>query len=309
MGIVRDDSVRVVGVDGGGTHTRFLLADGRGQVLGSTEAGPGLLGAGADEEVADRIAEGVRELASGSGDGIPVHVLCAGLAGAAGRPDSTSLVRRRLGEAGVARTVLVVTDSEIAFRDAFGTGEGILIIAGTGSVAMGRAGGGTLERVGGWGSLVGDEGSGYDLGLKGIRAAIRGAEGRGDQTMLTRSLFAALDVESPRGVFRWGDAATKADVAALARRVVECADLGDAEAARIVGASVEALVRHAEALRGRGAPGGSAPPVALVGGLVEPGGILRAKVSEALEARGFRILDWRVDPARGAVHAALEALA
>jgi glucosamine kinase len=306
---VGDDSIRVVGVDGGGTHTRFLLASGSGRVLGTAEAGPGLLGAGADEEVADRIAEGVRGLASGAGGGLPIDALCAGLAGAAGRPDSTNLVGRRLSEAGVARRVLVVSDSEIAFRDAFGTGEGVLIIAGTGSVAMGRAAGGAMERVGGWGSLVGDEGSGYDLGLQGIRAAIRGAEGRGDQTVLTRRLFAALDVDTPREVFRWGDTATKADVAALARGVVECADLGDAEAARIVGASVDALVRHAEALRERLFTAGRPLEVALVGGLVEPEGILRQRVGDALEVRGFRMLDRRVDPARGAVQTALEALA
>jgi glucosamine kinase len=304
---LRDDSIRVVGVDGGGTHTRFLLADGSGRVLGNAEAGPGLLGAGADDEVAARIAEGVRGLASGSGDALPLHALCAGLAGAAGRPDSTSLVHRRLTEAGVARTVLVVSDSEIAFRDAFGDGAGILIIAGTGSVAMGRVAGGRLDRVGGWGSLVGDEGSGYDLGLKGLRSAIRGAEGRGGETTLTHALFGALGVDSPRGVFRWGDAATKADIAALARRVVECADLGDPEAARIVAASIDGLARHAEALRKRVFTSGDPPPVALVGGLMEPGGILRARVAAALDGLGFRVLDRRVDPARGAIQVALEA--
>ena len=306
---MKDDSIRVVGIDGGGTHTRFLLADGLGQVIAAAESGAGLLGAGADEEVAARIAEGVRGLSSGSGGRLPVRALCAGLAGAAGRPDSTRFVHRRLNDAGVARTVLVVTDSEVAFRDAFGMGDGILVIAGTGSVAMGRAAGGTFERVGGWGSLVGDEGSGYELGLQGLRAAIRGAEGRGDSTALTTALFTALRADSPRAVFEWSKTAAKADVAALARRVVECADVGDFEAARIVGASVGSLVRHAEAIRDRIAPKGAAPPVALVGGLVEPGGILRGKVVDPLEARGFKLVDRRVDPARGAVQAALEAIA
>jgi glucosamine kinase len=306
---VNEGSIRVVGVDGGGTHTRFLLADGSGRVLGSADAGPGLLGAGADEAVAARIAETVRGLASASGGGHAVQVVCAGLAGSAGRPDSTSFVQRRLIEAGVARTVLVVSDSDVAFRDAFGAGDGILIIAGTGSVAMGRADGGTFERVGGWGSLLGDEGSAYGLGLRGLRAAIRGAEERGDATSLTGALFRALAVESPREVFEWSKTATKADIAALARRVVECADLGDGEAARIVDSSLEGLVRHAEGLRGRVSPKGAPPPVALVGGLVEPGGILRGRVGERLQVRGFRVLDRRVDPARGAVQMALEALA
>jgi N-acetylglucosamine kinase-like BadF-type ATPase len=305
---VNEGSIRVVGVDGGGTHTRFLLADGSGRLLGSATGGPGLLGAGADEEVAARITEAVRGLTSRSGDELPIDAVCAGLAGAAGRPDSTSLVRDRLTDAMIARTVLVVTDSEVAFRDAFGAEEGVLVIAGTGSVAMGCAARGTLERVGGWGSLVGDEGSAYELGLQGLRAAIRGAEGRGEATTLTPTIFGALDVESPRGAFEWTKTAAKADLAALAPRVVGCADGGDGEADRIVGAAVEALLRHALALRARVSPGGSPPPVALVGGLVEPGGVLRGRVVAALEARGWPILDRSVDPARGAVQAALEAL-
>ena len=105
------------------------------------------------------------------------------------------------------------------------------------------------------------------------------------------------------------DVTVEATFAALARRVVECADLGDFEAGRIVGASVGALVRHAEAIRERIAPKGAPPPVALVGGLVEPGGMLRGRVVDPLEARGFKLLGRRVDPARGAVQAALDAIA
>ncbi len=296
---------RVIGVDGGGTRTRFLLADETGASLGEGSGGSGLLGAGEDAEVAGRIVERVRALARESGVPLPVDAFCAGLAGVSGRPEARELLEHRIREAAVAKRVRVVSDSETAFRDAFGSREGILLIAGTGSVGVGRARGGPLRRVGGWGALLSDEGSGYRLGLRGIRASIRSTEGRNPPTTLTRRLFTALGAESPRAVFEWSERATKSDVAALAPDVLEEAEGGDRAAGEIVGRAVEGLVEYARALA-EGLELGSAPPVALVGGLVEPGGGMRPPVETALMAAGFRVRPEKVSPARGAAKMALE---
>lgn len=292
---------RVIGLDGGATHTRYLLADGEGRALRTGESGPSLLGAGEDRDVAERIIESARRLISEEGGSLPVDVLCGGLAGAAGRPGARHLVEQLLDEAGIARRIMVLTDSDVAFADAFGQGEGILLIAGTGSVAVGRVGHGPLRRVGGWGRLLGDEGSGYLMGLRGLKTAVRGAEGRGPATALTDSLFEALGASSVLELFEWSETATKANIASVAPRVVEQADRGDSQATKIVSETVDALVKHAEALRGQVPVEGSPPAVALVGGLVEPGGILRERVVDALAAAGFRALPEAVDPARGAV--------
>ncbi len=297
--------VRVVGVDGGATRTRCVLADSEGRTLAKLGGRAGLLGAGEDRQVADRIIEQVTEVALRAGVPLPVDALCAGLAGAAGRAESQDLVDSRLKAAQVARKVRVVPDQEVAFMDAFGHGDGILIISGTGSVAAGRVGEGPLVRVGGWGALIGDEGSGYRIGLGGLRAAMRAADGRNVPTALTPSLFSALGAESVGQVFQWSKTVGKAGVAALAPRVIEEANGGDAAAGSIVQRSVEALVQHVEALA-RTVPFGESPPVALVGGLVEPGGPLRERVVTALENAGFPTLSDQVSPVRGAVQLALE---
>lgn len=296
---------RVIGVDGGATRTRFLLATGAGDGLGGKLAGPGLLGADEDGTVGRRIVEAVRTLARENGVSLPLKALCAGLAGASGRPAAREQLEEGLRSAGLARRVRVVSDSEIAFRDAFGAEDGILLIAGTGSVGVGRVAPGPLTRVGGWGALLGDEGSGYRLGLEGIRAAIRSVEGRTAPTTLAPRLFAAIGAASPRDVFEWSTEAAKSGVAALAPGVLEEAEGGDRAAGEIVGRAVAGLVQHARALAAtldlRGAP-----PVALVGGLVEPGRPMRARVEAALVEAGYRVVPGRISPVRGAVKIALD---
>jgi N-acetylglucosamine kinase-like BadF-type ATPase len=240
-----------------------------------------------------------------AGERLPVDVVCVGLAGVVGNPAAKEFARDHIVEQGVARQVLVVADYEIAFRDAFGEGDGILIVAGTGSVALGQIGAGPPVRVGGWGALLGDEGSGYLIGLGGIRVAVRGAEGRNPPTELTDRLFRALAAKSVDEVFEWSKHATKREIAALAPFVIEEANRGDTAAGEIVARAVDGLVQHANVLTN--AAGMQRPPeIALVGGLVEPGGLLRQRTLDALERASFRAHAGRVFPARGAVLMALE---
>ncbi len=297
--------VRVVGIDGGATRTRYLLADATGGILARSEGKGSLLGAGEDPNVADDLVREVGALASRAGTGLPVDALCAGLAGAAGRPDARARLQDRLSQLGVSRRVRIVPDAEVAFVDAFGEAAGILLIAGTGSIGLGRAGGGELERVGGWGALLGDEGSGYRIGLDGLQAAIRGAERRGPPTGLSDALFRSLGLESVARVLEWGQGAGKSRIAALAPLVIQEAERGDAVAVEIVDWAVAGLVGHAQALAKKlGTP---APRrVALVGGLIEERGPLRARVAERLVKEGFEPVQQLVYPARGAVRLALQ---
>ena len=241
------------------------------------------------------------------GERLPVDAICVGLAGVAGRPTERALMEGRVGAERVAAEVLIVADYEVAFRDAFGQGDGILIIGGTGSVAVGGIGDGAATRIGGWGALLGDEGSGYRLGLGGIRVAVRSAEGRNPPTALTGRLLGTLKAQSIHDVFEWSKTATKADVASLAPLVIEEADRGDSAASEIVTRAVEGLVQHADALAPAAGPE-ARPEVALVGGLIEPGGLLRPRVLRALQHAGFRTLTDHVIPVRGAVRMALDGL-
>lgn len=304
---------RVVGIDGGATRSRVVLADASQGELGRSRGGPGIIGEGADDAVVAELTRQVRALATEAGEILPVDALCAGLAGAAGRPEARHRVVRALESSGLARTVVVVSDSLIAFADAFGTGPGILLIGGTGSIALGRDRDvgqehgvdgmldASLVRVGGWGRLLGDEGSAYRLGLAGLRAAVRCAEGRSPASSLTGRLFAELGAMGPQEAFEWSETAAKGRIAALAPHVVSVADDGDPEAGRLVARNVSELVDHAAALRERMGGRGADLKVALVGGLVEPGGSLHERVESELADRGFAWLDRALDPVRGAV--------
>jgi N-acetylglucosamine kinase-like BadF-type ATPase len=294
----------VIGVDGGATTTRMVVADRRGGVLARSRGGSGLLGSGKDEVVADTIARMAGELVAGLGSALPVEAACAGLAGA-GSEQARELLALRLRDWGVARRARVLTDAEVAFMDAFGEGPGILLIAGTGSVALARGEqGGELKRVGGWGALLGDEGSGYRVGLEGLQAGIRAAEGRGPATSLTEALFAETGTGSFGELLTWSRSTGKSGIASLAPAVARAADSGDPVAREVVERAVAALVDHARTLVKDLRPG-TPPPVALVGGLIEEGGSLRGPLLKAMELAGLHPLRRPVDPARGAVRVAL----
>jgi glucosamine kinase len=285
------------------------LANEEGTILAGREGGSSLIGDGRDSEVAADIVEHVRTLAREGGIGLPLHALCAGLAGSAGRPEGTRQFREELLRSGVAYQVQVIPDAEVAFEDAFGEGEGILIIAGTGSIALGRGEDGILKRVGGWGALLGDEGSAYRIALQGLRAATSGAEGIGTPTLLTSTFFQRLKVDAPRGILAWSQGAAKGDIASLAPAVFDTAAAGDRVAHSILEEAIEGILNHARALHRalfadrdlRQAP----IPGALVGGIIEAGGPLHQEVVRRLRAEGIEIVTDPVDPPRGAVRMAL----
>ncbi len=305
-------SIRVMGADGGGTRLRLALADGEGRILARRNGPPALVLPGQAGGVAASLAAEVRVLAREAGVELPLDALCVGLAGV-GRPGAAARVRGHLEVRGLAREVRVVTDARVALDDAFPEEAGVLLVAGTGSIALARRWDGEVLRVGGWGALLGDEGSGYRLALEGLRAAIRGSEGRGPTTELTGQLLEALGAEGGEGVLGWIQHAEKGEVSALATIVARTAEDGDEVAGDLLQGAVDALLAHARALLGAlatapDAGAGHPPPrVALTGGLLEEGGCLRERLLEALGRRGIPALDRPVDAAQGAVLGALRA--
>jgi len=297
-------SLTVAGVDAGGTRTRAVVADGGGNILGEGSGPAGLLdprdpsGAGGAVEVAVRDAAGKGEIS------LPLDRLWAGVAGA-GREGGRAALEAELLARGLARQVRVGTDVEVAFEDAFPRGEsGILLIVGTGSIAMARGPEGGVARCGGWGGILGDEGSGYRIALEGLRAVCRAADGRERPTALTRLLVQAAAVPDPQALIPLVAAAGKGEIAALTPVVIRCADAGDAVARRILDDAVVELVRQAEVSANRV---GYRPPfqVALAGGLVSEEGPFRERMVQGLERHGFGLRTTSVDAARGAVSLAL----
>ncbi len=290
---------RLLGVDAGGTRTRAFLASGDGRGLGEGNGPSGLLDPADPSTSAAAIERACGEAAERARVKLPVDALWAGVAGA-GREEARVALERALERLGLAGTVHVGTDVEAAFHDVFGVDRpGILLVAGTGSIAMARGPDGSVARCGGWGTLLGDEGSGYRIALDGLRAVCRADDGRDRPTILTRLLLGATGVLGPSGLVPWMSRADKGEVAGLAPLVIRSAEAEDPVAVRILDDAVTELIRQAEVAAFRV---GYRPPfeVALTGGLVAPGGPLRERLTEALGRHGFGVRPEAVHPARGA---------
>lgn len=287
------------GVDGGGTRSTLLLADAAGNELARVSGAAGLVDPRHPERSAEVIAQLVRVASAQAGLREPPAVLCAGLAGVGNEAERVAVERALAGAAG---TVRVVSDGEIALHGAFGGGPGVLLIAGTGSVAYGRGPDRRMERCGGWGMYVGDEGSGYAIGRSALEAALRSVDGREAETRLLPVVLELLKLDGPRGIPPWAGRAAKGDVASLARHVLELAAAGDAVALRVVEHQARELASHVIALAHRLGPWPGDVPV------VFHGGVLRSGLYASLVDRNLaqNAHQYRIQPAQAdAVHGAL----
>ena len=158
-----------IGVDGGGTRTRAVILDASGVERVRAEGGPAVANAASPHEAANSVRRAVQAAATAGGIDLPATALWAGLSGA-GREVSRAAVESELQGMDLAVRTSVDTDVAVAFHDAFGAGPGVLLLAGTGSIAWGRAEDGREGRVGGWGRQFGDEGSGFDIAQRALHA-------------------------------------------------------------------------------------------------------------------------------------------
>lgn len=259
-------AVHVAGIDGGGTRTSLALADGSGHELLRRTATAGLIDPTDPRSTANKLVRLIRRAAADAGIRLPLTSACAGLAGA-GTAAVRRLVRSALLEESIADRVSILGDGEIAFEGAFGRRRGILLVAGTGSGAYGRADTGRIERCGGWGTRLGDEGSGYAVAREGLRSALHAADGRGPATALLGELLGAVGAAAAPELTEWAESVDKGRIAALAPRVVALAENGDDVADRIIDAAADDLMRHVHALVERLAPWPVPLPVVFHGGL------------------------------------------
>ncbi len=243
----------IIGVDGGGTKTKALLAKTTGEIIGSTQAGPSnyqQVGQEGLKEICTEILQAFEKNHDIKKDEIAYWVL--GLAGA-GRQKEQTEATQAVASLGFPGKVEVTSDAYIALMGAFEGRPGIIIIAGTGSICFGLDENGQLYRSGGWGYLLGDEGSGYYIGHQGLLAAVKDYDGRGEPTILRPRIESFLDLASMDQIIYkiYGIDGTqplgKEDIAALAPIVFACAGDGDRVAQNIIRqAAIElAIMIHA----------------------------------------------------------------
>ncbi len=294
----------LVGVDAGASRNTAFAADETLKLLARASGAPGAVRPGTVPQSAGAILDTIRKVLSEAGTD-RAAALVVGAAGAGREPERSDL-ERALAGAGVAGTVRVTTDIEIALVAAFGEGVGILLLAGSGSGACARLPSGEIQRIGGHGWQFGDEGSGYALARSAVAAVGRAGDGRGPATALTAALAGAAGVAATANeLLEWARNAPRPAVANLAATVQQVAQQGDAVAQGLVEEAARELVLHVRALRSR-FPSGAAVPLAMAGGLVRAQTPVRRAVTRMLErdSPALDLLDDLVEPARGALRLA-----
>lgn len=293
-----------VGVDGGGTRTRAVVINENEFALGRAEGGASIVDPRAPDRSAEVITATILEATQRAGVPLPCDGVWVGVAGA-GRETVRTGLQMELDRLSLGGRLEVGTDVEAAFEDAFGGEPGILVVSGTGSIGWGRSEAGVVGRVGGWGSLLGDEGSGYAIGLEALKRVARDVDGRGAQTRLEEAFLEALGLPDVQELAHWATEASKADIASLVPVIADCTREGDAIAGEILVDAVEELEGHVLTLLDNLGPWSAKPSVALTGGLLDPGGPLRRGMESMLRQHRINLVPRKLDPAMGAAKRAL----
>jgi N-acetylglucosamine kinase-like BadF-type ATPase len=291
----------LIGADVGGTKTAVAVSE-DDKILGRADGPGAAVRPGRALVAATTITEVVRRALAAAGR-LNGDVLVVGAAGAGREPEREELRKALRGE-NLATSVVVTTDIEIALAAAFSDGPGIVVSAGTGSVAVGRDRAGKQHRIGGYGWQMGDEGSGYAIGRAALGAVSRAVDARSPKTALSDRILKVTRSSDFDALVRWAAGASPAEVAALAPHVLAVAAEGDQLAQGIADYAARELSQLALCLLPKME---LTPPVrvAVTGGLLAPGQPLRKTLLAKLgEEPAFQTTDTPVDAVAGALRLA-----
>ncbi len=254
------------GIDGGGTSTEACVTDNQGRILGNGRGGPSNVYYGGESQLASSVRAALGQaLDAADLTMTDLSSICAALAGA-GRENDQARIRKTLAPLAGDIPLLVVEDTRSALAAAHGGRNGMAIIAGTGSNCIGVKDG-KYASAGGWGALLGDEGSAYRIAVLGLRAAIKSHEKRAEASCLMEPFMEALGAEKPGDFIGLIHGMDRSQIAGLSRVVFIGASSGDAVSKAILDGEARELalmassVSHALDL--------DAPSVALVGGCLK----------------------------------------
>jgi glucosamine kinase len=288
----------LIGADVGGSKTAVGVSEGEA-VLARADGPGAAVRPGRALASAGMIAEVVRRALASVGR-LTGDVLLVGAAGAGRDPERSELAKALRGES-LASRVEVTTDVELALAGAFHSGPGIVVSAGTGSIAVGRDAKGARWRIGGYGWQMGDEGSGYAIGRAALGAVSRAHDGRSPSTALSQRVLEASRSADFDALVRWAAGASPAEIAALAPHVLAIAAEGDTLAQGIADYAARELSQLAICLL----PMLDVDPpvgVALTGGLLGADQPLRRSVLAKLkEESGLQPIETAVDAVVGAI--------
>ena len=228
----------IMGIDGGGSHVRVAVVKPDLSVIANVEGDSANPNSTGRDAAAQTIRETMRAALANVGLS-PREITAVGV-GIAGTITARDWVRETITAVLSDAALHIASDFEIALIGAQGERRGVLILAGTGSVAFGINAAGESMQVGGWGYLLGDEGSGYWIGLKALQAVVRAADGRGQPTRLTELVLETLRLASAQELIQWVYTPGRTrEIAQLAPLVLVASD--DPVAGQIIAESVTEL--------------------------------------------------------------------
>ncbi|WP_018753232.1 N-acetylglucosamine kinase [Paenibacillus sanguinis] len=270
----------LVGVDGGGTKTAVIIASDKGEELTRFTVGPINYNGGDPDSISASFTEMFRQITLYCGHLQLVDHLCIGAAGIS-NPSVRSLLEQQARDCGYAGPLTITGDQETALYGAQNRLQGIILIAGTGSICFGVNEQGQQHRTGGFGHLIDDEGSGYSIGRYLLALLVQSADGRIKDTVVPELVYQQLGMTTVQEVigFVYDKGTTKKDIARLAPILTTACEQGDAQALRLAEQSAASLYELIVPVIERLALGES--PIAMAGSVLQKSRF----VQEGLERR------------------------
>ena len=292
-----------LGIDGGGSKTACIIGD-ETSILGSGVSGPSNLLRVGEQRAREAIAAAISQACAGAKvNPSQIQRTCIGIAGGA-RPETAEAARRILSEI-VGGEIEVAGDMVIAMEAAWGNGPGVVVIAGTGSIAYGRNAAGQTARAGGWGFAISDEGSAHWIGRAAVGAVMRAYDG-GQHPALLDSLRKAWRVETNERMIVAANATPLADFAGLFPTIVSAAESGDQVAHDVLAQAGAELAILGKIVIARLFREGEEVRVAISGGVFRNAALVRRNFYNKLRLTFPNVIisDDVVDPVKGALELA-----
>jgi glucosamine kinase len=297
-----------LGIDGGGSKTACVIGDGNSVLGKGTSAGSNVVRVG-ERQARESLGAAIREAcAAASIAPAQIERTCVGIAGGA-RSEIAETVRRLLSEF-VSGEVEVVGDMVIAMEAAFGSGPGVIVIAGTGSIAYGRNSKNETARAGGWGFAISDEGSGHWIGRSAVAASMRAYDESETADVLLTSIMKFWNAPTREQLVLTANGSPSPDFAASLPAVVSASDAGGATARAVLTSAGVELATLAKIVVGRLFGDADSVPVAVSGGVFAHCELVQRVFYDRLRAEHPQVVPnaTLVDPAKGALELARKGL-
>lgn len=273
-----------LGIDGGGTKTQAIITNANFTIIGEGKSGasnPHRVGC--KEAVANIVSATNKALQDAGLQLTDLTAACAGIAGTS-HPIHYHIMKDALDRSLGLEKLELVTDARAALMGALDGRDGVIVIAGTGSIALGLNDVGEDARSGGWGPTFSDEGSGYDIARQALKAVAASFDGRSTETLLTKMICQELRIEKPSDLpsVIYREDAKPTQIASLAKLVSQAAEQGDEVAQEILEHAGQELGQLAVAVIERLAMQQQSFRVACVGSVFNSGDFVLASFRRAV---------------------------